>query len=165
MDAETLVRAGMKIAGRSTGWHEVLGKLIGVKPSRIKEWILANRVPDYEAEIIMGHYSAALEAEMPQEEWHVSFDLSDDLCKRTRISHLEHPRFTARVVECDESGDPVPEEDLADLETGRIFRGHDGVAICEVMWDDPVDPSEQMEWLKRAHELSTVIDTDGSSDH
>jgi hypothetical protein len=52
----------------------------------------------------------------------------------------------------------MKEVDLADLETGRIFRGHDGVAICEIMWDDPVDPSEQMEWLKRPHELITAID-------
>jgi hypothetical protein len=113
----------------------------------------------------MAHYSAALEEESGPEEWLVSYDLSDDLFKQTRINHLEHPRFSARVVECDENGEPMPEEEVADLETGQIFRGSDNVAICEVLWDDPVDPAEQVEWLKRAHELIAAIEADDISEH
>ena len=67
------------------------------------------------------------------------------------------PRFVARVVAVDDAGEPLPEEEPADVLSGVVYASADYL-LCEIEWIEPVPPGEVTQWLEAA---ADAVERDG----
>jgi hypothetical protein len=152
MGAELLVEIGMALAGPGMDWKVKVSEFIGVKPDVIEGWILADEVEQWAADMLSAHYAVSLGAyDYVPEKWLYANSPDEDDRMRYWISHQHEPRFSARVVRCDDEGVPLSSEAAADIERGLNYRGYDDTLLCEIRWEDPVDAADQAAVLKAAH--------------
>ena len=69
--------------------------------------------------------------------------------RREYIAHLQAPRFVARIVACDEQGEPLASEQPCDIVRGVVYTSGDYV-LCEIDWLDTIAPGEIVKWMEAA---------------
>lgn len=93
--------------------------------------------------------TAIADPDWPRDAWIVG-DGRDDLGHvREYVVHSRRPRFVARVVALDDTGEPTPSEQPADISTGIVYEG-DGYVLVEVVWLDPTPPLADVHRLLEA---------------
>jgi len=76
------------------------------------------------------------------DEWLIAFTIDRE---REYLIHTEYPCFFARLIECDESGDPIEEAHLSGL-TISLPRG---ALLCEIKWIDQIPDTGALEELAK----------------
>lgn len=155
MTPAELSAASFAIVRTHVGWQAKIARELGVQPRSVRRWMSEDApIPDEIAERL---HSMRREAEekisFPRGEWLVGYD--DE--SRRMIAHLQHPRFTCRVIMCEPDGSVAEEDEPANILSGVTYvdadpAGECDVILCEVAWIDDPDPGEVTHLMRAAYE-------------
>jgi hypothetical protein len=124
-----LLRSGL-------GWQSAIAKRLNVDSRVVRRWLKDRHIPEWVEGKLVELTGARDISPWPRDEWLIGDGITGDGHKREYIAHLVPPRFTARIVECDDTG-PCPHEDPADVTSGTVYviNGDDygETILCEIV--------------------------------
>lgn len=133
-------------------WQSPLARAIGISPRHMRRLAAGSTpvTPGIERDIlrVLGGTDLA-DPDWPRDAWIVG-DGRDDLGNiREYVVHARRPRFVARVVALDDTEQPTPSEEPADITTGIVYTSGDYV-LAELVWLDPPPPLADIHRLLEA---------------
>lgn len=134
----------------AVGWQSAIARRLNVDSRQVRRWLKAGKTPPW-VDKRLAEWMGRSEADevWPRDEWIIGDALGRDGRRREYIVHAVPPRFVARVVLCDDDGQPLPEEEPADILSGVVYSSGDHV-LCEIDWIDQVTPGEVTQLLDAA---------------
>lgn len=140
----------------AVGWQSAIARKLGVTSRTVRHWLHAGEIPHW-VDDKFAEWTGAIDiTAWPRDEWLIGDALGGDGRRREYIAHLQPPRFVARIVACDEDGQPLPEEEPADVLSGIVYADGDAL-LCEIDWIEPVAPGEHAKWLEAAADAIEAI--------
>lgn len=161
MNAEQFTATSITLLRSTVGWQSAIARRLGVLPRQVRRWLAAGVTPAWVDDKFAEMIGATDLAPWPRDEWLIGDALGGDGRRREYIYHMQAPRFTARIVSCDDDGLPLPDEQPADVVSGIVY-STDGAVLCEIEWTEPVAPGEHVKWLEAACDAIDAIDETGS---
>lgn len=150
MNADEFRDTSIAFLRSAVGWQSAIARRLDVAPRTVRRWLADDHIPDSaECKLAALIGAADLETPWPRDEWMLGDALGEDGRRREYIAHLQPPRFVARLVNCDDYGDPLDTERPADILSGVVYSSDDTL-LCEIAWIDEPDPGEILKWLEAA---------------
>lgn len=157
MNAEQFTSSSIALLRSAVGWQSAIARRLDVQPRQVRRWLAAGETPDWVDERFAELIGAVDIAPWPRDEWLIGDALGGDGKRREYIHHMQAPRFTARIVACDDGGLPLPDEHPADVASGVVYSSDDTV-LCEIEWIDEVAPGELVKWMEAAADAIDAMD-------
>lgn len=149
MTVEQFQATAIALLRSAVGWQTAIAARLGIDARTVRRWLASGAIPEWVDGKFAELTGAADIAPWPRDEWLIGDALERDGRRREYIAHILPPRFVARVVMCDDAGDPAPEERPVDIVSGTVYSAGDAV-LCEIDWIEPVAPGEHVKWLEAA---------------
>lgn len=151
MDAQRFQATAIALMRSAVGWQTAIAHRIGVDSRTVRRWIKDGRTPDWVDQKLTELIGASDLSPWPRDEWLIGDGISPDgTATREYIMHMQPPRFIARVVSCDDDGEPEASERPVDVISGTVFQANEETLLCEIDWIDDVMPGEHVMWLEAA---------------
>lgn len=150
MTPERFRATAIAVLRSAVGWQSGIARRLGVEPRTVRRWLASAAVPDWVEGKLGEIVGAGDVSPWPRDEWVLGDAFGGDGRRREYIAHLQPPRFVARVVALDDDGEPMPEEEPADIVSGTIYNTDPETVFCEIAWIDTVSPGEVVQWLEAA---------------
>lgn len=157
MNAEQFTSTSIALLRSAVGWQTAIAHRLEVQPRQVRRWLAAGETPAWVDERFAELIGSNDIAPWPRDEWLIGEAIGGDGRRREYIHHMQPPRFTARIVACDDDGLPLPEEQPADVVSGVTYSSGDAV-LCEIEWIEPVAPGEHVKWLEAAADAIDATD-------
>lgn len=155
MNAAEFSAAAIALLRSSVGWQSAIAKRLDVDSRLVRRWLKLGETPQWVDDKLAEMAGANDMSPWPRDEWLIGDAVTADGHRREYIVHLVAPRFSARIVECDDGG-PCPHEEPADTVTGTVYviDGDDfgETVLCEVDWIDQVPVGQMVQLLEAAAE-------------
>lgn len=151
MDARKLQMTAIAILRSAVGWQTAIARLLDVDSRTVRRWLAAGETPSWVDDRLSEIIGATDISPWPRDEWLIGDGISPDgTARREYIMHMQPPRFIARVVSCDEDGEPEASEEPVDVVSGTVYQASEETLLCEIEWMDTVSPGEHVMWLEAA---------------
>lgn len=167
MNAAEFQAAAVAILGTAIGWQSKIARRMPsrdgthVSDRQVRRWIAADDIPEWAEDELRRLMLGPERLPWPRDEWLVGDARGDDGAMREYIMHMQPPRFIARVVECDDDGEPLPEHEPADVLSGNVYAAGETTVLCEISWIDEPKAGEIVQLLEAAADaLDEMADTD-----
>lgn len=149
MESEKFASTSIALLRSAVGWQTAIARRLDVEPRTVRRWLTAGETPPWVDQKLAEMMGATDMVPWPRDEWMIGDAVGEDGRRREYIMHLQPPRFVARIVQCDDGGQPVKSEYPADVLSGIVYSSDDAV-LCEIDWIEPVAPGEHVKWLEAA---------------
>lgn len=135
----------------TVGWQTAIARRLEVEPRTVRRWLAAGEIPGWVDAKFAEMTGATDIAPWPRDEWLIGdgAGFGGPGARREYIAHLQAPRFVARIVACDEQGEPLASEQPCDKARGVVYTSGDYV-LCEIAWLDTIAPGEIVKWMEAA---------------
>lgn len=155
MNAKEFTAASIAFLGTTIGWRSAIARRLKVGDRTVRRWLEDDKTPDWVDGKLSEMMGATEISPWPRDEWVLGDGVTADGRQREYIVHLAPPRFVARIVECDDTGLPMPDEEPADVLSGVVYvaDGSDpdsSTVLCEIEWIDEVPPGQITQLLEAA---------------
>lgn len=142
--------ASIALLRSAVGWQTAIAARLNVESRTVRRWLKDGQTPPWVDERLAEIMGARDITPWPRDEWVIGDGLTADGRHREYIVHLMAPRFVARIVACDESGVPEPNEGPADIMSGTVYVADPATLLCEIEWIDEVSPGQVTHLLDAA---------------
>lgn len=149
MTADEFTASSIALLRSAVGWQSAIARRLGVEARTVRRWLADGAAPAWVDGRFAEWLGAMTLAPWPRDEWLIGDAFGGDGKRRAYVSHLQPPRFVARIVVCDGDGLPEPSEEPADILTGTVYSSEDYV-LAEIVWIDEVATGEIVKWLEAA---------------
>lgn len=151
MDAQKFQATSIALLRSAVGWQTAIAKRLGVKDRTVRRWLESGETAFWVDAKMAELIGATDLSPWPRDEWLIGDGISPDgTATREYIMHMQPPRFIARVVSCDDDGEPEASERPVDVISGTVFQANEETLFCEIDWIDEVSPGEHVMWLEAA---------------
>lgn len=158
MDAIKFQSTAIALLRTAVGWQSAIARRLDVEPRTVRRWLAAGKTPTWVDEKLLEMIGATDLAPGPRDEWLIGDARGQDGKRREYVVHLQPPRFIARIVACDDDGNPEPSEAPADVISGVVYAIDEGTVLCEIEWIENVAPGEHVKWLEAAADAIETVD-------
>lgn len=149
MDAQKFTSTSIALLRSAIGWQSAIARRLGVESRTVRRWLAADETPEWVDAKFAELIGVTDIAPWPRDEWLIGDAPGPEGRRREYIMHLQPPRFVARIVVCDDDGEPIEAEHPADVISGVVYQSG-GTLLCEIDWIEPVAPGEHVKWLEAA---------------
>lgn len=149
MNIDEFQSTSIALLRTAVGWQTKIAEKLGVSSRQVRRWVALGEVPAWVREKLVALTGLTDQLPWPRDEWLIGDAFGDHGRHREYITHMQAPRFIARVVACNDDGDPEPEEAPADTISGTTYSS-DGFVLCEIVWLDQPQPGEIVQLLEAA---------------
>ncbi|MFC5385212.1 hypothetical protein ACFPLB_04430 [Aquamicrobium segne] len=156
MNTAEFQAVAIAILGTSIGWQSKIARLLPTRDGKhvtvrqVQRWIAADFIPEWAEKELAQLMGGTERSPFPRDEWLIGDALGADGKVREYIMHMQPPRFIARVVECDDDGNPLPEHEPADILSGTVYAANETTVLCEMLWLDEPRAGEIVQLLEAA---------------
>jgi len=151
MDAQKFTATSIAILRTAVGWQSEIARRLDVESRTVRRWLKQGSTPDWVDDKLAEMIGATDISPWPRDEWLIGDGISPDgTARREYIMHMQPPRFIARVVSCDDDGEPETSEEPVDAVSGTVYQASEETILCEIEWIDTVAPGEHVMWLEAA---------------
>jgi len=120
-------------------WREGAAGALSVNSITVSRWAKgALQIPSGVAQELYKIVGTGSDSGFPRDEWLIHE------AERAYVIHTVRPRFIARVVEIEETGEPRQSEEPVDFWSGVTF-GIGDLLLCEIAWIDPAPALDDLE--------------------
>jgi hypothetical protein len=155
MTSEEFTAAAIAMLRTAVGWQTAIGRRLNVDSRTVRRWLKDGKTPPWVDDKLGKMMGVREISPWPRDEWVIGDGVTADGHRRQYIVHLVPPRFVARVVECNDEGLPMAEEEPAEVLSGTVYLADASDAdsqtiLCEIEWIDEVSPGQVTRLLEAA---------------